>query len=226
MNCKIEGCLRNCKYKKYQYCNLHYQRWRRFGDPGTDLKSQIRDGHINDYAYKSWASMKTRCLNDKNDAYSDYGGRGITICNEWLDFHNFLNDMGARPKNTTLERLNNDGNYEPGNCVWATRLQQNNNRRNNVLITIDGITKPISVWARENDISYYSIIQRLRRGWSGRDLLKNTDARYRHTITTPLGNMTVKELSEYYKISSHLIYQRLDRGLSFKDLIAEPYSLR
>jgi hypothetical protein len=80
--------------------------------------------------YNSWQSMKKRCLNPKAKSYANYGGRGITIHQEWIDsFHAFLRDMGERPEGTTLDRIKNDGNYEPGNCRWATSSQQNRNQR-------------------------------------------------------------------------------------------------
>lgn len=79
--------------------------------------------------YNSWRAMIDRCTNEKQPHYHNYGGRGITICERWMVFERFLADMGERPKGRTLDRINNDGNYEPGNCRWATGSEQRMNRR-------------------------------------------------------------------------------------------------
>lgn len=79
---------------------------------------------------KAWEKMRERCLNPKDISYKNYGGRGITVCKRWLSFDNFLSDMGKRPSpKHSLDRINNDGIYEPSNCRWATRTEQNRNRR-------------------------------------------------------------------------------------------------
>ena len=93
----------------------------------------LRHGHSRRGAmsttYRVWADMLKRCRNSRHWAWKYYGGRGIGACERWLVFDNFLKDMGERPKLLTLDRINNDGHYEPGNCRWATRKQQSENRR-------------------------------------------------------------------------------------------------
>lgn len=87
--------------------------------------------------YNSWKTMIQRCTNPKVHNYQYWGGRGITVCERWKDFENFLEDMGVRPSGTTLDRINTDGNYEPGNCRWATDVQQARGRSNAKLTEAD-----------------------------------------------------------------------------------------
>lgn len=121
----------------------------------------------NSREYSIWNSMKQRCLNKKNKQYPEYGGRGVSVCERWKNsFENFYSDMGERPfKGASLERINNNKGYSPDNCKWADRNTQNNNKRNNRPITINGTTKNLGQWASEFGVSHSTIIQRIKAGW-------------------------------------------------------------
>jgi hypothetical protein len=93
----------------------------------------LKHFHYGSPAHTSWRSMKSRCLNPNSDKYPLYGGRGVVICERWMSFANFLADMGERPEGKTLDRIDSHGNYEPGNCRWATVVEQRKNRRDCVV---------------------------------------------------------------------------------------------
>jgi hypothetical protein len=95
--------------------------------------TQFKHGQYNTPTYQCWADMKQRCLNPKYKQFKDYGGRGITVCDAWLDFVNFHADMGDKPPGLTLERLDNNLGYCKSNCAWVTRAEQNRNQRRHYL---------------------------------------------------------------------------------------------
>jgi hypothetical protein len=123
--------------------------------------------------YHAWEGMKARCTNSNNDQWEDYGGRGITYCQRWRSFENFLEDMGEKPRpEYTLERKNVDGNYTPQNCIWATRLVQNNNKRTNRKIAYDGRKLTAAAWSRETGIPKGAIFKRFfLLGWAAEKAL-------------------------------------------------------
>lgn len=116
--------------------------------------------------YWTWWRIRGRCYSPKHHNYARYGGRGIRVCTRWLDsFHDFLSDMGPKPSpKHSIERLDNDGDYEPGNCIWATAQKQNSNRTTVVLVTAFGKTQSVSEWSRETGIGRLAITYRLRTG--------------------------------------------------------------
>lgn len=126
------------------------------------LESITKHSLCDSATYKSWSGMKSRCLNPKTPLYYRYGGRGIKVCDRWLDFNNFLADMGERPHGASLDRINNNGDYEPSNCRWATRKEQANNTSSNNRITFNGVTKNLHEWASALRISTASLHKRLK----------------------------------------------------------------
>lgn len=117
--------------------------------------------------YGIWKTMIARCGNSSVDRYSSYGERGIRVCDRWCDFRNFLEDMGRRPTpQHSIDRIDNDGNYEPGNCRWATRSVQSRNKRSTVLLTFMGRTQCMTDWARELGILVPTLCMRLKSGVS------------------------------------------------------------
>lgn len=112
--------------------------------------------------YMVWKNMKQRCLNPKNKGFQRYGGRGIKVCDRWMDFKSFISDMGLAPTTThSIERIDNDGNYEPSNCRWATNDEQNRNKSSNVYISYGGATKIRNDWAKEYGIDVRTFRYRL-----------------------------------------------------------------
>lgn len=118
--------------------------------------------------YDSWCAMKTRCTNPDNPQWNDYGGRGITVCKRWREsFENFLADMGECPPRLEIDRWpNNDGNYEPGNCRWATRKESSRNKRSNRIFTVRGIRACLIDLCTHFNCNYKRVITRLNRGWT------------------------------------------------------------
>lgn len=131
-------------------------------------KKRILPDSPQDPVVAVWRSIVFRCINPKSPAYPRYGGRGVTVCERWRrSVHAFLEDMGPRPTpKHTVERVDNDGNYEPGNCRWATRKEQGRNKPGqNVRLTCGGRTKLLTEWAEETGMSVQTLWARLKRGW-------------------------------------------------------------
>ena len=137
--------------------------------------------------YYSWANMVDRCTNKNNDSFEYYGGRGITVTDKWKSFENFYSDMGQKPSELyTLERIDNNGNYEPGNCRWATRKEQANNKRNNRRETHNGKTQTLAQWAAEVGISRSLLFHRLKNGMSMEEALTTAVKKRSDTLSVVL----------------------------------------
>lgn len=126
---------------------------------GTNLNGPLR------YTYVAWLSMIQRCFYEKHKSYSVYGGAGIKVCDRWRSFETFLSDMGVRPKNKTIGRIDHKQSYEPSNCQWETLKEQANNKKNNVFIDHNGKRLTVSQWADKTGIARDTLSFRLKKGW-------------------------------------------------------------
>lgn len=133
----------------------------------TATKKCFKHGLSETPEYSVWRAMNQRCRNKNAKHYANYGGRGITVCEEWKNFETFLSDMGKRPsKNHTIERVNNSLGYSKQNCKWATMKEQMNNTRLTTFITWNGKTKSLSEWCEIRGVKKFLIRNRLASGWS------------------------------------------------------------
>lgn len=123
--------------------------------------------------YRIWKGMKRRCYRPKSRGYAGYGGRGIKVCDRWREsFENFLEDMGERPSTEySIDRIDSDGDYEPGNCRWATRSEQSRNRNDNRILEFNGERMCLLDWARRYGMKKGTLHSRLSKGWTLRDAL-------------------------------------------------------
>lgn len=154
--------------------------------------------------YTVWQQMKRRCANPKVAHFERYGGRGIKVCSRWLEsFENFLADMGERPDGTTLDRVNNDGHYEPANCRWVARKTNSRNRSDNRLLTFNGQTKTLAEWVESTGHSLATLQGRVHMGW--------TDEQ---TLTTPSRSRASNRVLTIKGVSKPLADWCRERGIS------------
>lgn len=135
--------------------------------------------------YRSWKDMRSRCHTPTDSDYPDYGGRGITICERWASFEAFLADMGPRPPGHTLDRIEVNEGYRPGNCRWATPTTQANNKRTNAVYEMDGRRQTLTEWCREFGIDRTKVSYRLARGMTLACALKPGDLRREGARASP-----------------------------------------
>lgn len=137
-----------------------------------------RTGEVTSRTYRAWIALNTRCHNVNHVRYRNYGGRGITVCERWRKFENFLDDMGESPTNEhQIDRIDNDLGYCQANCRWVTKLEQARNTTKSRFLTCYGKTQCVSAWAEELGIIAATLHSRLKRGWSTAK-----------TLTTPVAN--------------------------------------
>lgn len=139
----------------------------------ADKKPTLRHGMSHTSTHKALAHIKERCHNPKSKSYHRYGGVGVTVCERWRNsFDAFLEDMGPKPSpELSIDRIENSKGYEPGNCRWATDIEQANNQSRNIHLTWKGKTQTIAEWCRETGMKYCVLISRKNLGWSDEDAL-------------------------------------------------------
>lgn len=150
--------------------------------------------------------MIRRCTDRQYTSYHNYGGRGIKVCDRWLEsFENFLNDIGERPsKEHSIDRINNDGDYKPDNCRWATAKEQGRNKRNNFIVSYKGVEKPLSEWCEHLGLVYRDVYVKIKRGSTIIDAFENLN---KHKTKILLDTKTgvyyegLKDASECLKIN-------------------------
>lgn len=146
--------------------------------------SVVTHGRARTPEHRTWIRIHSRCTNPKATGYRNYGGRGIKVCERWNSFEAFFVDMGPRPgPQHTIERKDNEKDYCPDNCCWATRKQQARNRRTNRLLTYHGETLPVIAWAERLGMTKETIAARLRYGWSIERVIETPVSK-----SSPVGN--------------------------------------
>jgi hypothetical protein len=181
--------------------------------------------------HRAWCAIKTRCSNENLPYYEDYGGRGIRVCKRWrLSFPKFFADMGPRPSSKhSIERKDNDGNYEPGNCIWATPNQQARNKRDTKRLTFRGIIRAMADWSEVVGIPSQVIGDRLRLGWSVERALTQALCRRDapRVFLTYRGELrSMKEWAAITGIRYGTIAMRLRLGWSIDRALGEPLNSR
>lgn len=195
------------------------------------VKSNIpfKNGSISQLPeYSVWLSIRDRTTNKENDSYLNYGGRGITVCDDWFySFENFYRDMGSKPgPEYSIDRIDNDEGYEPGNCRWATSKEQARNKRSTIIVTYKGITKPLIDWSEDLKLDYKVLYNRLRSNWVIEDIfekpIENSNLYTLNIDNYKNESKTVKEWSRILGISFYTVQARLDRGWSIDDALLTP----
>lgn len=171
----------------------------------------------------TWGNMISRCYQEANSRFSSYGGRGIKVAERWHVFENFVTDLGPRPAGMSLDRIDNDGDYSPENCRWADRFVQGQNKRNNINLTIDGVTKPLTEWARESGVSVQAVRNRVYKGCSHKDAVFGVRERAETVVVEHDGQTrTIAEWAEVCGLDRSVIRARLKRGRSAEDALTRP----
>lgn len=183
---------------------------RRVGKTKTCGCLRERHGASGTPMYNAWCMMRERCSSPNNCQYQHYGGRGISVCERWGSFAAFVEDMGPRPKGHSIDRIDNDGDYEPGNCRWSTSKEQANNRRSNRCVVFKGKRKTLAQWGDETGINWGTIRTRIDLGWTPHKAL-TTPVRGSRTIIYRGEEKTLSEWSRCTGIQITTLDKRLKK---------------
>jgi hypothetical protein len=174
--------------------------------------------------YEIWRGMLKQCGNPNHVHYHNYGGRGIKVCERWRKFSNFLADMGEPPPGHSIDRINNDGDYEPSNCRWATAREQQRNRRkfhkrpeSLLTLTVNGETRTVVEWARLTGIPSDTIYRRLHEGWPNETIL--FPAGGRRYVTFNGETLRLSEWARRLGVAVSTIHRRLADGWPLEDAL-------
>lgn len=143
--------------------------------------ARTRHGDTDCPTWKSWSSMLDRCYLKSHKSYTDYGGRGISVCDDWLTYENFRADMGERPSGKTLGRIDNNGPYCKENCEWQSYKTQARNRRNSHVISYNGASMSMADWADRMRLPYCTLQKRIENGWNISDALNRPAKQQRNS---------------------------------------------
>lgn len=187
-------CLCVCgKIKTVRNAYLRVGRVVSCGCKRADTPHHLTHGHTRvgkrSRTYNSWFGMIDRCRNPNHHAYLDYGGRGITVCDRWRKFANFLADMGGCPPGLSIDRYpDNNGNYEHGNCRWATHKEQNRNQRANRVLTVHGVTACLAELCDHFSVRRSLVEARLHRGWPAERAFFETKHKTQNHVTSSVAS--------------------------------------
>lgn len=175
--------------------------------------------------YNTWYSMQRRCYSEDNDNYHLYGGRGIAICDRWIEsFDNFVEDMGKRPMGTTIDRIDNNGNYEPSNCRWATGREQNINSSFANIINDNGEEVCLDEFAKRYQISQSTVAFRLKNGMSVDEAKAPPKEKHQVKINFKGVDYTLRGLRRAFPFSQNTMRRRMLKGVNPEIALAEVFN--